>query len=351
MKGTDGPEALRRIAAAGARPVAAERTRRALQSLCAVSDAVTIFAAAGPMGADIASQLGFKVAIIGAVGPVTTSEDTRRTAALMAEFGLDLVLVAGGDGTIRDVLDGAPHLPLLGIPTGVKMHSAVFAVSPAAAGELARRLVAAPSDIRWREAEVMDIDETSLCKGTISARLYGYARVPDARQSVQASKSPAQPDDEAALDALARRLVREMDPACMYVLGCGTTIRRIKQLLGSDGTLLGVDVALGGRMIATDVDDARLERLTASAPVRIVVGVTGGQGYIFGRGNQQISARVLARAGRNNILVLAGAKKLHALDPACLRVDAGDDAVDAMLSGYMRVLTAPGRATMMRVAA
>jgi predicted polyphosphate/ATP-dependent NAD kinase len=128
-------------------------------------------------------------------------------------------------------------------------------------------------------------------------------------------------------------------------------MRLIKRRLGAEGTLLGVDVALDGRLIATDVDEERLLRLIEGVPARVIVGVTGGQGFVFGRGNQQIGAAVLARVGRDGVTVVTSEAKLTALDPACLRVDTGDPRVDAMLSGYMRVHTAPGRSMMMRVAA
>ena len=146
-----------------------------------------------------------------------------------------------------------------------------------------------------------------------------------------------------------------MVPDTLYVLGCGETMRRIKRRLGHDGTLLGVDVALGGRIIAADVSADRLERLTAgniaTGKVRVIVSVTGGQGFVFGRGNQQIAASLLARIGRDGVTIVTGHSKLINLDPACLRVDTGDVSVDAMLAGYVRVETGPGRSMIMRIAA
>jgi predicted polyphosphate/ATP-dependent NAD kinase len=207
------------------------------------------------------------------------------------------------------------------------------------------------SAARWRSAEVMDIDEDLLREGRVSARLFGYARVPDERRLMQNCKSRSDGSDDAALDALAGQIVAKMEPATIYVLGCGETMRRIKRRLGAEGTLLGVDVALGGRLIATDVDEGRLMRLTADAPARVIVSVTGGQGFVFGRGNQQIGAPLLKRLGREAITIVTGQRKLTDLDPPCLRVDTGDPAVDAMLAGYMRVETAPGRSMIMRVAA
>jgi predicted polyphosphate/ATP-dependent NAD kinase len=352
LKGTDGADTLREALARGATPVAAHRAERALRKLLPLVERIDLLAAAGDMGARLARRLGFDVTEIGAAAGETTAADTRAAAAAMRAQGVDLILFAGGDGTARDVFDGAPDAAMLGVPTGVKMHSAVFGVSPEAAGQIAAATLSGEAGAtRWREAEVMDIDEAALRGGRVSARLHGYARVPAERAAMQNCKTPARGDDEPALAALARRIVREMEEGRLYVLGCGTTMRHIKRELKSEGTLLGVDVALNGRLIARDVDEARLTRLTAGALTSVIVSATGGQGYIFGRGNQQIGPALLRRIGRDSIMVVTGTRKLTALDPPCLRVDTGDPEVDAMLAGYVRVHTAPGQSMMMRVAA
>jgi len=246
-------------------------------------------------------------------------------------------------------------VPVLGVPTGVKMHSAVFGTSPAAAGRIAAHLLdPAGPPVRLREAEVMDIDEAALREGRVSARLFGVARVPHERGLMQASKGAARPNDEAALDALARVIVREWPADRLMILACGTTTRRVRRAMGFDGTLLGVDVVLGGRPIALDVNEAQLLRLldrAGEAGAGILASVTGGQGFLFGRGNQQISAEVIRRIGRGGIMVMTGAQKLAALDPPVLHVDTGDASVDAMLAGYIQVHTAPGQRMVMRIAA
>ncbi len=351
QKGTDGPEAVARARALGIKPLAAPRAGRALDKLRPIADRVEIFAGAGPMGADLAQSLGFATKVIGSAKAETGADDTRAVATIMAQAGVDLLLFAGGDGTARDLFDTAPDAPLLGAPTGVKMHSAVFAASPEAAGQVAAAVLRAPAAARWRSAEIMDVDEDALRAGHVATRLYGYARSPDEQRLMQNCKAPSAGDDAPALEALANRIVAEMRPDAAYVLGCGETMRRIKRRLGGDGTLLGVDIALGGRLIATDVDETRLLRLTEGVETRVMVSVTGGQGFVFGRGNQQISAALLRRIGRDNVTVITGQKKLTGLNPSCLRVDTGNPGVDAMLAGYMRVMTAPGRSMVMRVAA
>lgn len=354
LKGTDGGlEVVRRALDMGAVPRASERAARALTHLRALADRIELTTAAGAMGAALARAEGFAADTVGDSGDPTTGRHTREAAAAMQARGVDLILFAGGDGTARDVLDGAPDTPLLGIPTGVKMHSAVFATSPDAAGRMAAMVVAdTERRIRWRDGEVMDLDEAAIREGRVAATLHGLAKVPVERTLMQNGKAGSgRVDDDVALAGLADRIVAGMTPGTVYVLGCGQTMRLIKRRLGGEGTLLGVDVALDGRLIATDVDAARLMRLIAQAPAHVIVGVTGGQGFVFGRGNQQIAAPALARVGRDGVTIVTSEAKLTALDPACLHVDTGDPAVDAMLSGYMRVHTAPGRSMMMRVAA
>jgi predicted polyphosphate/ATP-dependent NAD kinase len=354
LKGTDGAEVLARARALGAEPLAGARCLRALRRL-ASEGPCRVVAAPGAMGEDAAAEAGLRPEVLdGGFGDNSGPEDTARAARRMQEAGVDLILFAGGDGTARDVLGavGAGQ-PILGVPTGVKMHSAVFGTSPEAAGHVAGHFIRdGEGAIRLREAEVMDLDEAALREGRVAAQLYGTALVPHERGGVQARKGPAMPADEVALDALARQLARGWAQDRLLIFGCGTTTRRLKRALGFDGTLLGVDAVLGGRLIAADASEAQLLRLLSRAVgATVVVSATGGQGFLFGRGNQQISAAVLERVGRENIMVVTGAQKLIALDPPVLRVDSGDADVDAMLAGYIGVHTAPGQRMMMKVVA
>jgi predicted polyphosphate/ATP-dependent NAD kinase len=353
LKGTDGAEIQRRARELGAVPQAGARCALALRAMAEEGGAAELVAPAGEMGEAALAEAGLDGRILRDLPPRSGSgADTRAAAERLRAQGVDLILFAGGDGTARDAAGAVgTALPLLGVPTGVKMHSAVFGTSPRAAGRLAAHFLAGAPSVRLREAEVMDLDEAALREGRVAARLFGLARVPHERGFLQACKAGARADDEAALDALARRIAREWPADRLMILGCGTTLRRLKRALGGEGTLLGVDVALGGRLIATDVTEAQLLRLLGATPGGIVAGATGGQGFLFGRGNQQISAEVIRRVGREGITVMAGQNKLAALDPPVLHVDTGDAEVDAMLAGYMQVHTAPGQRMVMRVAA
>jgi predicted polyphosphate/ATP-dependent NAD kinase len=354
LKGTDGPDILRRARELGATPQASQRCAQALSAMTAAD--CDFVAPAGPLGEAALAEAALPARILHDLPPGQgTGADTAAAAARLRREGVDLILFAGGDGTARDLVGAVgTEIPVLGVPTGVKMHSAVFGTSPRAAGRLAAHFIGGAPGVTLREAEVMDLDEAALRDGRVAARLHGLARVPHERGLSQACKAGARPDDDAALEALARRIAREWPADRLMILGCGTTTRRVKRALGFDGTLLGVDVALGGRPIALDATEAQLLRLLDRAGqggAGIVASVTGGQGFLFGRGNQQISADVIRRVGRAGIAVMTGAAKLAALDPAVLLVDTGDAAADTLLAGYMQVHTAPGQRMVMRIAA
>lgn len=351
LKGTDGTEILAHARALGAEPHSPRRAQRMLKRLAALSPGAEIVAPRGAMGADIAKEVGALVVDLDGPDADTTAADTQNAARQLADLGVDLILFAGGDGTARDVAEAvAGRAPILGVPTGVKMHSGVFAASPEAAGYLAALVAAGDRRLAWREGEIMDIDEAAVRSGRVSAALYGYARTPFERSLVQNAKAGAPPNDEGDLEALAGEIVASMEPGRLYILGPGATIRRVKRRLGFEGTLLGVDVAIDGRLLASDVTEARLLRLLEGARAAIVTGVTGGQGFVFGRGNQQISPAVIRKVGQDNLTIVTGRSKLLSLDPPCLRVDTGDVTLDQQLAGYRPVRVAPGQTVMMRVA-
>ena len=205
LKGTDGPDVLARARVLGARPLAAGRCAEALAQLAPLQDRIRLIAPPGSLGEDAALAAGLPVErLAGLPEPCGDGTDTASAGAALCRAGVDLILFAGGDGTARDLVGAVgTEVPVLGVPTGVKMHSGVFGVSPAAAGRTAARFLDAPGEVRLREAEVMDLDEAALREGRVSARLFGLARVPYERGLMQASKAGARPDDEAALDALA----------------------------------------------------------------------------------------------------------------------------------------------------
>jgi predicted polyphosphate/ATP-dependent NAD kinase len=364
LKGSDGAEIQRRAKELGAEPRAQERTLEALSKLEGLED-LQIVTYPAEMGADVVRAAGWEPAVIGDITPGrTTAEDTRQAAWRMKELGVDLLLFAGGDGTARDVYEAVGlEQPALGIPAGVKIHSAVYATNPGSAGELARMYLQGRVT-SLREAEVMDIDEEAFRQGSLRARLHGYLRVPFRPSLVQSQKVPSA-GEEASLGAIAEDMADKMEPGVLYIIGPGTTTRAIAQELGLEKTLLGVDVVEAGpwsedrqrrtaRLVAADANEAQLLALLeehGDQGARIVVTPIGGQGYLFGRGNQQISPRVIRRVGRENIVVVSTPDKLHALGSRPLLVDTGDRDVDEMLSGYLMVITGYNQRAVRRVAA
>lgn len=353
LKGTDGRDVLDRALALGARPVAPERALRALSRLAAAAPGTVLIGCTGAMGGDVAAQAGLPFAPLShAPAAAPTAADTRAAAQELRASGAALILFAGGDGTARDILDAVGDaVPMLGIPSGVKMHSAVFAISPEAAGQLAA-LVATDraGKISYREAEIMDIDEEAMRTGRVSARLHGYGRVPFERHLVQSAKAGGIAED-AALDGVCREIAEEMRPGVVYVLGPGTTTQRILRHLGLTGTLLGVDAVGDGKIVGLDLAGGQVAELVRGRPARIIVSVIGGQGYIFGRGNQQIGPDVIRAVGRDNIVVVAAQGKLASLEGGRLLVDTGDRALDEELQGYIRVRTGAGQSAIMRLSA
>ncbi|MEM8665704.1 MAG: NAD+ kinase, partial [Pseudomonadota bacterium] len=187
--------------------------------------------------------------------------------------------------------------------------------------------------------------------GRLGARLYGYARAPHNAGLLQAAKSRPSLDEDAALDAACVETARGLDPATTWLIGPGTTAKRVLEALGETGTLLGVDALRDGTVVGRDLSERDSLALAGAGPLGIIVGVTGGQGFVFGRGNQQIGPEAIRRAWPDRLIVLAGEGKLAALGEPRLLVDTGDRALDETIAGFIRVRTGPRRATLMRLCA
>ncbi len=350
LKGTDGPGTVAEALARGAVAQAGLRTRRALARLAERVPGAAITVAPGALGADWVEGLDLAVTVCALPHATGSARDTRAAVAAMADC--DLVVFAGGDGTARDICASlAPGQAVLGIPCGVKMHSGVFAISPEAAGALLAEILTTPARVGWTDdAEVMDIDEAALRAGRIAPMLYGHARVPVLRNRIQAAKGGPRVDWGRALMAAAAEIVAQMQPGTLYVIGPGTSAGAVMRAAGHVPTILGIDAIRDGLVVGRDLGATALAELAGSGAVRIVLGVTGQQGFLIGRGNQQIGPDVLRRAGREGLIVLASEDKLAHLAQPVLWVDSGAPDLDAELAGYLRVRTGRGRETVMRLA-
>lgn len=381
FKGSDGPELYEIASNMGYKSIAQERVLRALSVLVAPVEDVKLVTVSGKMGADLCHelavdypQLEFEVCYdTGIEGFNTEVSHTFESIKRLSALGLDIILFAGGDGTARNVLDALFESDqlVLGIPCGVKMHSGVFAVSPEAAGIVLQQLVDGEL-VSVVQGEVRDIDEAALRSGKVNSQYYGELWIPQQHQYVQAVKQGGLEVEGLVLDEIASFVVEQMDPACTYVVGAGTTSAAIMEKLKFPNTLLGVDVIDEGRVVLADasehelfqyLDEKKMSQVSASPIIKLLIAPIGGQGHLFGRGNQQLSARVLNLIGVPNFIVMATKAKLEGLasngfvNPELaeakgirLLVDTGDLSFDRSLCGLVQVITGYEDAVICRLA-
>ncbi|WP_100642876.1 ATP-NAD kinase family protein [Alteromonas facilis] len=342
LKGSDGAQTRELALSKGAIPLANQRAQTALSALHSMLDNVVVLTAAGEMGERTARAMGFDTEVIYTpASQQTEAEDTKTLARMMLDQSIDALVFAGGDGTATDIYQVIGNqLPVLGIPAGCKIHSGVYAVSPSAAGVVLQQMVSGEL-VSVRDAEVRDIDENAFRQGQVIAKHVGEMQVPEELQYIQAVKMGGKESDElliADFGDYLNELFDEYDDH-MFVIGSGSTIDGAMQSIGLENTLLGVDLVFGGDVIAQDMTAQGLLDAVGERPVKIVVTLIGGQGHIFGRGNQQISPALIQKAGKANIIVIASKKKLQGLDKRPLQVDTGDTELDQVLGGMINIVT------------
>jgi len=351
LKGSDGSEILKKALELGAVPESPVRASQALTRMKSIRDDIEIITYPYHMGQYEAANLGFTARVIGKTAEnETTAADTEEAVKAMLEMGVDIILFAGGDGTARNIHDVVGmKVPVLGIPTGVKIHSGVYATSPANAGDLVYKFLNKSQKVVLKEAEVMDIDEEAFREDRVSARLYGYMKVPYERTLLQSAKAGSSAGEAVSMDSIASEVINGMEEDWLYIMGPGTTSRAVMDKLSLKNTLLGVDVVCNKTLLASDVNEQELLTLLEGKKAKIVVTIIGGQGYIFGRGNQQISHRVIRRVGIENVVVISTESKILALEGNPLMVDTGDQEMNKELSGYVKVVTGLGKYMAYRV--
>lgn len=340
LKGTDGWDIVEKAKAMGAVPGASERAAQALSRLTSLKGEIDLWTCSGDMGESVALQCGLAPVVVETVSrQQTMPEDTMRAVRNMAKGSVDLLLFAGGDGTARDIQAAVgDRVPVLGIPAGVKMHSAVFAVNPLVAGELAGAFLQAGTR-RVMDAEVMDIDEEQYRQGLVSAKLYGYMKVPCGESQVQGLKVGSSGGEQFYQEAIAQDVIENMEEDVFYVFGPGTTTAAVMKTLRLEHTLLGFDLVLNKQVVEKDLNEEDLYRRIFGKEAKLVLAPIGGQGFLFGRGNQQVSPRIIRAIGKENMLVICTQQKLHSLKGRPFRVDTGDPGLDRQLSGPILAVT------------
>jgi predicted polyphosphate/ATP-dependent NAD kinase len=358
LKGTDGPEILFEAIQRGAIPQAWHRGYEFLENLRPIASRATIFTAPGVMGEKCLDTVSipFNVEIWNPedreIAQSTTSHDTEAFVTAAKDHA-DIIAFVGGDGTARNVLDGMNagserKIPVLGIPAGVKIHSAVFAVTPAHAALIMFKYLA--QEIGTGEGEVMDINEDAFRENRVEARLFGYLEVPQEPAFMQGAKegSPIEVSDEENKESIANYLVSGMDPATCYIIGPGSTTKPIFDKLGLQKTLLGVDAVLDGELVGVDMYDVQLLELIRRVhgegrTVKLILTVIGAQGFLFGRGNLQFTPDVIRAIGLENIIIIMTLHKFSTLPGGKMRNDTRDPALDAEMHGLYRVLVDDGQ--------
>lgn len=338
LKGTDG--VVEKAIELGALPRAPERAKEALKELENIREQFEIVTCSGNMGENEAKECGFKARVIAYAGEKSSnSQDTVKAAKKMLEENVDLILFAGGDGTARDIYNAVGEkIVVIGIPAGVKIHSPVYAQSPLRAGELARLYLRGKVKL-VKEVEVLDIDEDAYRNGTVKTMLYGYLNIPFEKKYMQNRKAGTPLSEKASQNAISLDVIDNMEEDTLYIVGPGSTTRPIMQNLDIPYTLLGVDLVYNKKLHSLDVTEKELMKHISDKPCKLVVTPIGGQGYIFGRGNQQISPDVIRRVGKGSIIVVATKEKISKLYGKPFLVDTGDRETDKMLKGYVRVTT------------
>jgi predicted polyphosphate/ATP-dependent NAD kinase len=332
LKGTDG--CVEEARALGALPIS---PLKSLRFLTHIERQDLFFLTAGKsMGEDELREAGissYQVVHV-PVSDQTTPEDTRETCRSMLCEGVDLILFCGGDGTARDVLSVIGlDKPILGLPAGVKIYSGVFATTPESAAKILTR---------WESAsltftEVLDVDEEQYRAGVLTTRVFGIAQVPYIPDLCQSGKQVDFGNETIVYADIARFIRGIMRDDTLYLLGAGSTIGAISRYLHLPFTLLGVDAVFQDHLIALDLNEKGiLHLLNSYNRVKIILSPIGAQGFVLGRGNQQISSSVLRKTGIDALIVVATPAKLQ--QTPVLYVDTGDEELNKRFDDTLLVI-------------
>lgn len=332
LKGTDG--VVDKAIQLGATPIAARRAEMMLstyQQQYAQDDTIQWFTCKGLMGEQVLNKIGItiKSVVFQSETPTTSATDTKKACRELLKHNLDLLLFCGGDGTARDIVEVVDKkLPLLGIPSGVKMHSGVFGITPQATAKIFHEFV--QHRLTIGDVEIMDLDETLYRKGTWNIKLYAMAKGIIEPTYVQVGKTLYESvSDESVKEELAEHIEEELQQHSdhLFLFGAGGTVDYIAQKLHIKNTLLGIDAIYKMKTIKQDLNETQLLHLLQNYPkVKLLLSPIGAQGFLLGRGNLQLTPSVIKKIGIDNIIIVATPAKL--MDTPHLRVDTGDPHLD-----------------------
>ncbi len=334
LKGTDG-NTYKKALELGAKPVTPRRTEDVLSRI-KYRNKIKLLTAPGKMGEEIVRKFDIPFRVIGTINKQTSAKDTKRIAGEMLTKGAELLIFIGGDGTARDIYDAVDSkVPVVAVPSGVKIFSSVFAVSARAAVEMVDTFIEG-TDLT--EEEVLDINEEAFRENRLAPKLYGYLVVPNVRRFLQPSKEASNVNESSIENKkeIATYIVKEMDMGTLYLLGPGTTLKAIAEGMKVPKTLLGVDAVFDRKLVGKDLNEKDILNLFKQHKKRkIIVTPIGGSGFIFGRGSKQFTPEVIKQVGLKNIIVVGTKIKINRLE--CLRVDTGDFEIDRLFCEHMEV--------------
>jgi len=345
LKGTDGKETLKKAIELGAKPNAINRTKEFLKELISIKSKLKFVTCPGIMGASLLNEMNFNQevlnhSIFNKTEDIhdTSAEHTRIAAQLMKKMkDIDVIIFVGGDGTARDVQSIIKtDKPCLGIPSGVKIYSSVFALNPRIASSLLIQFLW--DEIPLKESEVLDIDEEEYRKGKLLSKIYGYLLTPYNPDFSQPSKLGSPESDLDNQERIAKRIIENLEDNTYYLLGPGTSIKSITDLLNQKKTVLGVDLLYGKKIIALDLNEEQIIKHINEKKMKIIISPIGRQGFLFGRGNLQFTPTLLKRIGSHNIIIVCTKFKLQNIPNQILKLDTRDTELDSLMKGLYKVI-------------
>ncbi len=340
LKGSDGLDIQQQAFKLGAQAKSQQRVKVALQEINDLRDMFDIYTVNDDMGENVVSELGFNYHLsYQKQSEASSANDTELAVKQLTKAKVDLILFAGGDGTARNICHVIDEsIPVLGIPAGCKIHSGVYALSPKAAGLLVKKFISGQA-LTLANNDVVDIDESLFRQGKVKAKRYGEMSVPMDLRYLQAVKMGSVECEELVIADIAADIIENMEDE-LYLFGSGSTTAGVMSELGLNNTLLGIDAVHEHKLIANDLNEKQIIALLEQyKKVKLIITLIGGQGHLYGRGNQQLSATVIKMIGRDNIIVNDTKTKLENLNGRPIVVDTGKPMLDSDLAGPIKVLT------------
>ncbi len=332
LKGTD--DVVNKAIDLGAKPIAPKRAKEMLDEFTSIFssyDKLIWCTASGIMGADLLTNSGIKniKILYDLKSKKTSASDTKNICKIFLEKKVDLIVFCGGDGTLRDIFSIIGNkIPILGIPSGVKMHSGAFGINTVATAKIFKNFI--KNNLTVGDIEIMDLDENLYRKGQWEIKLYGVAKGIVEPTYVQVGKSTFEEvSDNLIKDELAEHISEELDnnKEFLYLFGSGGTIDYIAKKMNLENTLLGIDAIFKNKTLKKDLNEKQmLELFKKYNKIKLILSPIGSQGFILGRGNLQLSPEVIRKIGIENIIVISTPSKLA--HTPIIRVDTGDKKLD-----------------------